>query len=302
MKQNLTIVLLLFTLNHVIGRDNVIKPTYSFDGTITTDKIQPLKVRMNFFVYPDSSIVGSYYYKHSSGSLKLTGKLNSDNSFFLIERDYEKNITGYFCGLLTPNQRIALGKWLSPESDKVFNFLLSRLEEKSHWEYTWKNRALYEYTNLQLVLKESEKVVSIDVARQDLARLPKGIKRLKNIVSISLLGNNFTSFPTVLSHLTTLDEISLCSNHLKKVGKEIGQLRNLRVLIMNMNELTELPKEIGELTNLLYLDVSMNHIKYLPDEIMYLTNLQELHIYRNDLDEKEKRRIKKLLPNCEITF
>ncbi len=302
MKQNLTILLLLITLTHVVGRNNNIKPTYSFDGSITTDKPQTLKVSMSFFIFPDSSILGSYYYKHSSGSLKLTGKLNSDNSLFLIEQDDKKNITGYFCGLLTPNQRIVLGKWLSPQGDKVFNFLLNRLEEKSHWEYVWKNRDLYEYKDLQIALRESDKVLSIDVASQGLARLPREMGKLKNIVSISLLGNNFTSFPTILSHLITLNEISLCSNHIRSVGKEIGQLRSLRILIMNMNELTELPKEIGELTNLLYLDISTNKLTHLPEEIKYLTNLQELHINGNALDEKEKRRIRKLLPNCEITF
>ncbi len=71
---------------------------------------------------------------------------------------------------------------------------------------------------------------------------------------------------------------------------------------MNNNVLTELPKEIGKLTNLLYLEIGNNKIKSLPDEIKNLTKLQELHIERNLLDEKEKERLKKLLPNCIIHF
>lgn len=71
---------------------------------------------------------------------------------------------------------------------------------------------------------------------------------------------------------------------------------------MNNNQLTELPKQIGELTNLLYLEIGNNQLTTLPDEIKYLTNLQELHIERNKLSDKEKERIKKLLPKCVIHF
>jgi Leucine-rich repeat (LRR) protein len=71
---------------------------------------------------------------------------------------------------------------------------------------------------------------------------------------------------------------------------------------MNNNQLTELPKEIGELTNLLYLEVGNNQLTTFPNEIMYLTSLQELHIERNKLSDKEKERIKKLLPKCVVHF
>ena len=71
---------------------------------------------------------------------------------------------------------------------------------------------------------------------------------------------------------------------------------------MNFNQLTELPKEIGNLPHLLYLEVGNNKLKKLPDEIKYLTSLQELHIERNLLSEREKQRIRKLLPNCVIHF
>jgi Leucine-rich repeat (LRR) protein len=71
---------------------------------------------------------------------------------------------------------------------------------------------------------------------------------------------------------------------------------------MNFNQLTELPKEIGELTHLLYLEIGNNQLTTLPDEIKYLTSLQELHLESNKLSDKEKERIKKLLPKCVIYF
>ena len=302
MKQTLTFVFFFLVAINLLGQDNFFQPTYIFRGAIKTAKGKNLKVNMNFLVLLDSTIVGSYYYKALNGSLKLVGQLKENNSFVLVERNEKDSITGYFNGTLTVDKKAASGEWTSPTKDKNFRFLLNRIEGKSYWDYIKKNRSLYEYSDLELAVNESDKVLSIDAASQGLNKLPKELAKLKNIVSINLLGNNFTSFPTVLSKLTTLDEISLSSNKLTSVGGEISQLKNLRILIMNNNQLNELPKEIGELINLLYLEIGNNKLKRVPEQIKYLTNLQELHFERNVLSETEKQRIKKLLPNCVVHF
>lgn len=301
MKLTLTCLLFLLLSCNLFGQDNIFRPTYVFEGTINTDKGQSLKINMNFLVLLDSTIVGSYYYTPSSGSLKLTGQLKDDNSFLIAERNEKDSITGYFKGILTADKKIASGEWTSP-GNKPFDFTLTRVEGKSYWDYIKKNRSLHEYSDMQLAIEEAKKVFSIDFSSQSLNKLPKQLSKLKNIVSINLLGNSFTSFPTVLGSLTTLDEISLSSNQLTSVGKEIGQLKNLRILIINNNQLTDLPKEIGELANLLYLEIGNNKLSQLPEEIKYLTNLQELHVERNELSDSEKVRIKKLLPSCVIHF
>ena len=302
MKQILTFIPFLFLSVTFFGQDNYFRQTYVFDGLIKTDKGQELKINMNFLVLPDSTIVGSYYYKPSHGSLKVVGQLRNDNSFTLTERNEEDSITGYFSGNLATDKEKATGRWTSPSKDKIFTFQLNREVGRSYWDYIKKNRSLHEYSNLDLAIKESDKVLSIDVASQKLSKIPKQLSNLKKIVSINLLGNEFNSFPAVLCKLTTLDEISLSSNNLTSVDKDIRHLKNLRILIMNNNQLVELPNEIGELTNLLYLEVGNNKLKSLPEEIKYLTNLQELHIERNALSENEKQRIKKLLPIFLIHF
>lgn len=302
MKQTLTALLFSLFSFSLFGQDNFFRPTYVFEGYIQTEKGRELKVNMNFFVLLDSTIVGSYFYKPSNGSLKLVGQLNADNTFALVERNDKDSITGYLNGVLATDRNTASGKWTAPSKDKQFSFLLYRIEGKSYWDYIKKNRSLYEYSDLQLAVKEADKVLSIDVGDKGIDKLPKQLANLKKIVSINLMGNNFKLFPTVLSGLTSLDEISLSTNQLKSVGKEIGRLKNLRILIMNNNQLSELPKEIGELANLLYLEIGNNKLKRLPEEIKYLTNLQELHIERNMLSEGEKQRIKRLLPNCVIHF
>lgn len=257
---------------------------------------------MNFLVLLDSTLVGSYYYKASNGSLKLVGKLKNDNTFNLIERDDNEIITGIFDGKMNSKKDSIFGTWTTPKKEKSYNFKLNLVEGKSYWDFIRKNRALFEYQNLKFAIKEKEKVLSIDVASQELNSLPKEIATLPNIVSINLLGNNFKTFPKELCKLQTLDEISLSSNQLENVTSEIGNLKNLRILIMNNNQLKLLPKEIGKLTKLLYLEIGNNRLTSLPQEIKYLTSLQELHIERNNLNEDEKRKIKKSLPNCIIHF
>jgi len=294
-------IVLTFSLN-VFSQGKSFCPTYVFEGFIVTDKGQKLEINLNILVLLDSTLVGSYYYKPKNGSLKLVGNLHKDNSFELVERDNKDTITGFFNGNLKFDKSNIQGIWTSPEKDKKFKFNLDKLTGKSYWDYIQKNRSLYEFNDLKKAIREKQKVLSIDVARQNLKRLPKDIKKLGNIVSISLLGNNFTKFPVELTSLTTLEEISLSSNQLTYVGSEIGKLTNLRILIMNFNQLKFLPKEIGQLTNLLYLELGRNQLKTLPEEIKYLTNLQELHIENNKISETEKKRIQKLLPNCVIHF
>lgn len=302
MKNIYTLILLLIFSIHSFSQGKYFCPTYVYEGLIKTDKEVKLEIKLNFLVLLDSTLVGSYYYKPQNGSLKLVGNLNKNNTFNLIERDVNENITGIFDGKVSSDKTKISGTWTTPNKDKTFNFELTQVKGKSYWDIIQKNRALFEYKDLKQAIKKKDKVFSIDVASQNLKKLPEKLYELTNIVSINLLGNQFTEFPTVLSKLKTLDEISLSSNELTKVGTEIGELKNLKILIMNNNQLKSLPKEIGELTNLLYLEIGNNELTSLPEDIKYLTSLQELHIEGNRLSEIEKNRIKKLLPNCVIHF
>ncbi|MCH7773995.1 MAG: leucine-rich repeat domain-containing protein, partial [Bacteroidetes bacterium] len=61
-------------------------------------------------------------------------------------------------------------------------------------------------------------------------------------------------------------------------------------------------KEIAELKNLQRLDLDSNQLKELPKEIAELKNLQRLDLGDNQIKEETKESIKKLLPQCEISF
>ncbi|EQA79218.1 leucine rich repeat protein [Leptospira alstonii serovar Pingchang str. 80-412] len=77
-----------------------------------------------------------------------------------------------------------------------------------------------------------------------------------------------------------------------------------KVLSLDLCEqkLTTLPKEIGILQNLQWLDLSENRLTNFPEAVEQLRNLRKLYLYSNPLLPKEKERIRKALPKCEIYF
>jgi Leucine-rich repeat (LRR) protein len=300
MRHLATLIFFLTFNSKLLCQDVSFRPTYVLEGYIRAEK--QVHITFNFLVLSDSTMVGSYFYKPKSGSLKLVGHLAKDNTFTMVERDSQNAITGFFEGKFKNNFTFAEGIWISPDRSRKHQFLLEHSQAESYWDYIKKFRSLKEHKNIKQALKEAEKVVSIDVANQNIGKLPAGCKDLKNVLSINLLGNDFESFPSVLSGLTQLEEISLSSNRLQSVGPEIGKLTSLRILIMNNNQLKSLPGELGQLENLLYLELGNNNLTSLPNEINKLSKLQELHLERNQFSEEEKNKIKSSLPNCVIHF
>ncbi|AMR34227.1 hypothetical protein A0256_23635 [Mucilaginibacter sp. PAMC 26640] len=298
----ITFVFYLLAIN-LYAQDKSFRPTYIYEGYIQIAPSKKVPVKLNFLVLLDSTVVGSYWYKPEQGSLQLKGKMYKDNTFILYERDAKEEVTGSFKGKVSENRAEAAGRWTSTKSNKSFDFSLSLINGmRYYWDYIRKFRSLPEYNNIDSAIKQSGKVLSVDVASQDITYLPIGFSTLHNALSVNLLGNRFEKFPDVLTNLVQLQEISLSSNELSQVTSKIGRLKNLRILIMNNNKLSELPKEIGMLEELLYLELGNNKLMALPSTITNLKHLEELHIERNRLNYLEKERIKKLLPKCVIYF
>ncbi|MNK05763.1 Leucine Rich repeats (2 copies) [compost metagenome] len=271
MKRFFFFLFIMFFSHSLNAQDNGFRPTYVCDGYIKLSETKKLPIKLNYLVLLDSTIVGSYFYTPSFGTLKLTGKLNKGDS---INR-----------------------------SGKSYPFSLEMIDDsRSYWSYIRKFRDLPEYQSIQSAVRNPDKVVAFDIGDQAETFLLKSFAKLKNVLSINIGGNRFKAFPVVISELQQLQELSMSSNGMEVIRPEIGNLKELRILIINFNKLKKLPVEIGNLKRLLYLELGNNQLKTLPLTIANLQQLQELHIERNKLSDKEKAKIKRLLPNCIIHF
>jgi Leucine-rich repeat (LRR) protein len=84
------------------------------------------------------------------------------------------------------------------------------------------------------------------------------------------------------------------------IPESIGKLSKLKKLALYGNQISSLPDSIQNLTGLEELYVDLNPIERLPDGINQLKNLKLLGIAKTGINENEKLRIQKSLPNCKI--
>ncbi|MEO3408346.1 leucine-rich repeat domain-containing protein [Mucilaginibacter sp. CAU 1740] len=298
----LTLLLSLLLFNTIRAQDKSFRPTYNYDGYIQPPSKPKLPVKLNFLVLLDSSVVGAYYYHPQSGQLKLSGIFNKDYTISLFEWNDKDQNTGRFDGRVSKDRRLLTGLWTSADKKHRFPFSFSLVTGmKSYWDYIKKKEKLKEYRDINIALKEPEKVQHLDLGDRHYSHLPESFIRFENMTSLNLLGNDFKIFPAIVSKLPQLEELSFASTGMKYIGPEIGKLKNLRILILDFNTFDRVPAEIGELTNLMYLDVSMNkNLKSLPPSIANLKQLQELQIGSTGISPQEVKRIKSWLPHCVV--
>jgi len=129
---------------------------------------------------------------------------------------------------------------------------------------------------------------------------------IPNFKSLWLNDNNLTTLPKSITNLTNLERLWLSKNKLTTL-KGISNLKNLEMLDLSNNELTTL-KGIDKLTNLKFLSLYGNELTSLPDSIGNLKNLEIMDLRGNPItiddaykNKKEIERIKKLLPNTNIS-
>lgn len=301
MKTFIAIILMTLAINSY-SQEDTFCPTYDYTGFIEKGVNQRQGIRINFTILSDSILIGSYLDKSTNTSVKLVGHLNDDNSFSMIEKDKDENITGLLKGRLSVDNYSAAGQWTSPLNDHVFGMEFIKTLEITPENIINKNKEYFKYNDLKLAIKEYSQVKNIQVEKHGYKVLPRKLARLSSIESINLAENKFQMFPLVLFKLSTLDEISLNNNRIKYISSSIANLKNLKLLKLNNNKLEYVPIEIGSLSNLIYLDLSNNKLSLLPVEIKNLLNLQELHLEGNNFSQVERDKLMGILPNCKIFF
>jgi Leucine-rich repeat (LRR) protein len=100
----------------------------------------------------------------------------------------------------------------------------------------------------------------------------------------------------------SVTELYLVRNYAgtRTIPESIGNLTKLKKLALYGNQLSSLPGSIQNLTGLEELYVDLNPIEKLPEGFNRLKNLKMLGIAKTGINESEKSRIQKLVPNCKI--
>jgi hypothetical protein len=122
------------------------------------------------------------------------------------------------------------------------------------------------------------------------------IRELKNLTSLDLIDNQITDI-SPLRELKNLTELSLGDNQITDISP-VRELKNLTQLYLYNNQITDI-SPVRELKNLNILSLGNNQITDISP-VRELKNLRELFISVDQMDEKQKAGLKKVLPGLEI--
>jgi len=126
-------------------------------------------------------------------------------------------------------------------------------------------------------------LVELNLANNQLTKLPLQLFGLNRLKDLCLLGNQLTSLPSAISYLDDLQKLDLSYNRLHNLPNEICSLDTLRHLEVSHNKLTDLPTRISSLKLLKILDISHNQLTTLPATLTKLSILLSLAIQGNPL-------------------
>lgn len=160
----------------------------------------------------------------------------------------------------------------------------------------------YLYKSMEEAMNDPANVIRLELKKEDLHQLGLDFKKFVNLQWVDLSKNEFTEFPKELTELPFLQYIDLSKNEIKDIPDGISKLEHLRYLGMSRNRLYLMSPKIGTLKKLETLDLFDNPLTVFPQELSGLESLKELDLRLVQINEKEKRRLQKLMPYADIKF
>jgi len=140
-----------------------------------------------------------------------------------------------------------------------------------------KNKTEFNFTKIKFA-----SITQLNFDGWGINRLPEDIVKCQNLQNLNLSNNG---------EMDIIDAF-----------QKISSLKKLQIIELHFSGIKNLPVQIGELENLQSLDLSFNKLNNLPSEIGNLKNLKKLNLKYNPISENEQKRIKELLPTCQIEF
>ncbi|MFK7946394.1 MAG: leucine-rich repeat domain-containing protein [Saprospiraceae bacterium] len=138
--------------------------------------------------------------------------------------------------------------------------------------------------DLEVALKEPNRVYNLDLSEQHLTEIPKEIEAFTNLTNLKLSDNRITDLSDVLKSLKHLIFVELSGNELREVDFTIFKNSNMSLeeIWLRDNRLTTIDSSINCLENLLVLNIGQNRIQKL-DASIDLPILRVLKVDNNHL-------------------
>ena len=144
-------------------------------------------------------------------------------------------------------------------------------------------------------------------------RIPDSVFQLTELRHLSINGMDcdygdrtncwmIKEIPTEIKNLKKLTTLRLTLNAVSTIPNELTELNNLTLIDLTDNAGLNNIDNLAKLQSLEYLYLYGCGLTKLPNNIGDLKNLKELGLVGNNLENTERTRIKKALPNCIIKF
>lgn len=158
-------------------------------------------------------------------------------------------------------------------------------------------------TSMQEALKDTANILKLDLSKQRLSEVPKGIRKLVHLQYLDLSKNKITTIPSWIGELKDLQYLIIYKNKIDSLPSQIGELSNLKYLIANRTNLETLPHSIGNLKELHTLDLWSDNMVSYPYELKYLSdNLKVLDLRDVLVNDASQTFLRTILPNTTIYF
>ncbi|CAL4062789.1 unnamed protein product [Meganyctiphanes norvegica] len=140
-------------------------------------------------------------------------------------------------------------------------------------------------SNLPTSLEALTNLVDVDLAKNNLDKVPECIFTLKSLKRINLSDNTIEEVGPNIEGWPNLEVLNLCRNKLSVLPSQLCKLDKLKRLMVNENQLDfeGIPSGIGKLASLVVFSAAHNRLEMIPEGLCRCPNLKKLILNNNRL-------------------
>uniref|UniRef100_A0A8C3T5F3 Protein flightless-1 homolog n=1 Tax=Chelydra serpentina TaxID=8475 RepID=A0A8C3T5F3_CHESE len=140
-------------------------------------------------------------------------------------------------------------------------------------------------TNLPTSLEGLTSLADVDLACNELSRVPECLYTLSSLRRLNLNSNQISELSLCIDQWTQLETLNLSRNQLTSLPSAICKLTKLKKLYLNSNKLDfdGIPSGIGKLTGLEEFMAANNNLELIPESLCRCAKLKKLVLNKNRL-------------------